>query len=99
MLTERERRELEMIEQELSADRRFVASFAPGFGHRFRSQLVRPRSLVVFGVLVMVVAVLLGLSDTFVQGLVLTVLGMAWWAWITQAPSRGGPPRTTVRRR
>jgi Protein of unknown function (DUF3040) len=93
MLSERERRELEIIEAELSSDSRFAASFARGFGRHVRRQLVRPRSLVVFGVLTMVTAVVLGLGDTFVQGLVLTVAGVSWWAWITQDSPRGGRPQ------
>jgi Protein of unknown function (DUF3040) len=85
MLSEQERRALESIERELSSDPCFAASFARAFRHRFRRQLVRPRSVIVFGVLVMIAALLLGLTGTFGQGLLLTVLGVGWWSWFSHS--------------
>jgi Protein of unknown function (DUF3040) len=100
MLSEQERRELEIIERELRFhDPRFAARFARGFAHRFRRQLVRPRSVIVFGGLVMVAGIVLGLSDTFVQGLLVTLAGVTWWAWITRDVLAGGSRGARSRRR
>jgi hypothetical protein len=103
MLSERERRELANIERELSSDDpRLAASFARGFGRRFRRgfrrHVVRPRSVIAFGALVMLLAIVLGLSETFVQGLLLTVVGVAWWAWTSRESPPAGPGRGTSRR-
>jgi len=93
MLSERERRELERIERELGFDDpRFAASFRPGFGARLRRQIVRPRSVMIFGALVMVVGAVLGLDDTFLQGLLIASAGGTWWWWITQEPPTDRAP-------
>jgi hypothetical protein len=98
MLTERERRELEIIERELRSDPRFARSFARISPHPFRRQVLRPRTVIVFGCLVMIAGIFLGLDGTFVQGLVVVSMGVTWWMWSKQKPPPQGRGRTTSRR-
>jgi hypothetical protein len=97
MLSERERRALENIERELTSDDpRFAAFLRRGVPSRSawlraRRQLVRPRSLVVFGVVVMLAAAFLGLDETFMQGLLLAAAGVAWWLWVAYGPPTDAP--------
>jgi hypothetical protein len=98
MLTERERRELEIIERQLSSDPR-LAALARKHRRPFLRRLVSPSSLMAFGALVMVIAVALGLGETFAQGLGLTILGLGWWSWTAEAPRRSRAPRRATPRR
>jgi len=99
MLTERERRELEIIERQLSSDPR-LAALARKHRRPFLRRLVSPSSLMAFGALVMLIAVVLGLGETFAQGLALTILGLGWWSWTAEAPyrNRARRRRATPRR-
>ena len=98
MLSERERRELELIERELGFDDpRFAAAFRHGFAGRFRGQVYRPRSVILFGVLMMAAGAFLGLGDTFLQGMIVTAAGASWWLWITRESPNGSPPGATSR--
>ena len=103
MLSERERRELELIERELGFDdprfaaalRRGFAGRCGGFAGRFRRQLYRPRSVILFGVLLMAAALFLELGDTFLQGMIVTAAGATWWLWNTRESPKGRPRGTT----
>jgi Protein of unknown function (DUF3040) len=92
MLSERERHELEIIERDLSSsDPRLSALLTRRLKRRMRRELVYSRSLVAFGVLVIVTAVLLSLDEAFVEGLVLASVGVCWWAWSGRPPASSSP--------
>jgi hypothetical protein len=76
MLSEHERRELRTIEQMLASDGRFSSGFTRLRSRRERRNRSLARILVVFGVLISVAAMFLGLGDAFVEGLGLTAAGL-----------------------
>jgi hypothetical protein len=76
MLSEHERRELQTIEQMLLSDSRFSSGFTRLRSRRERRNRSLARILVVFGVLISVAAMFLGLGDAFVEGLGLTAAGL-----------------------
>ena len=78
MLSEYEQRELATIEERLLQDRALSACFQ-GEPSAVRRPVLRPRCLVVPGILIMLVAGVLELGAAFAQGLGLVVLGLAWW--------------------
>jgi Flp pilus assembly protein TadB len=83
MLSQHERRELQIIEQALeSSDPRLSALLAGRFERRERHELMCCKFLVAFGVLVMVAAVILSLVVVFIQAMVLTSVTALWWAWL-----------------
>jgi len=80
MLSEREQRELALIEQGLhDDDRGFVASF------RSRRSVLRQRwpvwALVGAGLLLVLAGLLTGISSVWVEGLVVVGIGVAWSRW------------------
>jgi Flp pilus assembly protein TadB len=104
MLSDRERRELALIEQGLLADdRRFGDGFGPGRApagpRRWPARL-----LVGFGVAVLVISVLTGAGELFVQGLAFAAGGIVWIRWQARRAAAGrshGPssgPGTRPRR-
>lgn len=86
MLSERERRQLATIEEDLETSDPGLSALLTGPGGRRR--LLYARSMVAFGVLLMVAGVLLSLDASFMQGLVLASAGASWWAWIAMPPNR-----------
>ena len=93
MLSDREQRELELIEEELKSDRRLAAKLARRPRQRLWRRVVNPRTAVVFGVLVILAAVVLNLEETFVQGLFMASAGVIWWVWEAWAAAEAQPPR------
>ena len=94
MLSERERRELEIIERALEASEpRLSAMLASRLERRMRRQIVYSRLLIALGVLVTAAGLVLGLDQALVQGLALACAGACWWIWIdgpsSNAPSAG----------
>jgi hypothetical protein len=76
MLSEHERRELRTIEQMLLSDSRFSSGFTRLRSRRERRNRHLARILVVFGVLITIAGMFLGLGDAFVEGLGLTAAGL-----------------------
>jgi Protein of unknown function (DUF3040) len=82
MLSEREQRELALIEQRLhDDDRRFAASF------RGRRGVPRPRrqwpvwALIGVGLLLVLAGLVTGISSVWVEGLLVAGTGVAWSRW------------------
>ena len=100
MLSEREERELVLIEQGLRDDSRFVAAF-PG---RRRPLHRRPwvvRTAIVFGLVLLLGGLLLSATGLALQGLLLAGTSYAWWCWKVK-PTSGRPaaaPAARVDRR
>lgn len=97
MLSDRERRELAMIEQGLSADDgRFVDGFRTTRAARGRRQHRWPvRALIGFGILLVVVGLLTGAGGLFMQGLLFGGAGLGWSRWRARraaAEPPGGDP-------
>ena len=87
MLSEYEQRELATIEELLLRDADLSACFQENCPAVRRAAL-RPRCLIIPGILIMAVAVFLGLGAAFAQGLGLVVLGLAWWTAINAGVRR-----------
>ncbi len=106
MLSDRERRELAIIERGLAdEDRRFADSFRTGrpraVGRRRRWPI---RLLIGFGVLLVVVGLTTGTDALFMQGLLSGTGGILWARWRAKHPvggtdsgqtnQHGSPPRS-----
>ena len=79
MLSDRERKQLAGIEQALAADdRRLAAALGPGAASGRRWPV---RALLGFGVFLLVVALLTGADELFLQGLLCLGGGYAWRRW------------------
>jgi hypothetical protein len=80
MLSEREERELGLIERGLRDDARFLAAF-PGARcplHR-RPRVVR--AAIAFGLVLILAGLILSVSGLALQGLLLAGASYAWWCW------------------
>jgi Protein of unknown function (DUF3040) len=97
MLSEHERRELRTIEQMLLSDSRFSSGFTRLHSRGERRNRHLARVLVVFGVLITVTAMFLGLGDAFVEGLGLTAAGLLL-AGFRPKSARRRPPHVERRR-
>jgi hypothetical protein len=103
MLSDRERRELAMIEHGLRADdRRFVDAFRTARAARGRPQHRWPvRALIGFGILLVVVGLVTGADELFMQGLLYGGAGVAWSRWRARRaaaePPGGGPRQPSPR--
>ena len=102
MLSDRERRELAMIEQGLSAgDRRFVDAFRTGQAARQGPPRWPVQALIGFGILLAVVGLVTGADGLFMQGLVFGAAGVAWSRWRARRaaaePPGGDPDRPSPR--
>jgi hypothetical protein len=86
MLSERERRQLATIEQDLARGDPGLSALFTGLAGRQR-WLLHARWTVGVGVVLMVIAVPLSLDAVFAQGLAAAFLGAAWWTWIVMPPS------------
>ena len=83
----------------LLSDTRFSARFRRRRSRRGPRGPRLPRVLLVMGVLIMVSAAFLGLSDAFLQGLVLAVAGLLWKKPWPRLPRRDDTPPTERARR
>jgi hypothetical protein len=91
MLSEREERELGLIEQGLQDDGRLAASFR---GER-RPLHRRPwvvRTAISLGLTLILAGLMLSASGLALQGLLLAGTSYAWWCWKVRPPS--GKPAT-----
>jgi hypothetical protein len=91
MLSEHERRELRTIEQMLASDSRFSSGFTRLRSRRERRNRHLARILVVFGVLITIAGMFLGLGDAFVEGLGLTAAGLLLAGFRPGFPRRRPP--------
>jgi hypothetical protein len=92
MLSDRERRELAAIEEDLTAgDRRFAETFstAPSAGRRRRWPV---RTLLGFGVFLLVVGILTDAEEIVLQGLACLGGGLGWAHWRAAHPLAGNGP-------
>jgi Protein of unknown function (DUF3040) len=80
MLSEREERELELIEQGLRDDGRFAAAFPCGRRPLHRRRWV-VRTAIVLGLVLFLGGLLLAATAVAVQGLLLASTSYAWWCW------------------
>ena len=79
MLSDRERRELAMIERGLIAgDRRFVDDFRIGPAARREPPRWPVRALIGFGILLLVAGLMTAAAGLFIQGLVFGTAGVVW---------------------
>jgi Protein of unknown function (DUF3040) len=79
MLSEHERRELALIEQELGQDQGLVASFHARKASRRDRWLVR--GLIAVGILLVVTGVAAGVGGLVLQGLLAVGTGVGWSRW------------------
>ncbi len=89
MLSEREERELELIEQGLRNDGHFVSAF-PG---RRRPLHQRPwvvRTAIVLGLVLFLGGLMLAATGVALQGVLLAGASYAWWCWKVK-PTSGKP--------
>jgi hypothetical protein len=99
MLSEREERELGLIEQGLRDDNRFVASFPDGRCPLHRRPWV-VRTAITLGLVLIVAGLMLLATGLALQGLLVAGTSYAWWCWKVK-PTSGKPaaPATRVDRR
>jgi hypothetical protein len=101
MLSEREERELGLIEQALQDDGRFAAAFGGGRRplHRRRSVV---RTAIALGLVLILAGLVLSASGLAVQGLLLAGTSYAWWCWklkpISKRPPAAAPAARADRR-
>ena len=81
MLSERERQELALIEQNLQDDSRLAASFLDGRKPPLHLRRGVVRAAVVTGLLIALSGLLLGVAELFFQGALLAGGGYGWWTW------------------
>lgn len=92
MLSDREQRELARIEEGLKAeDKRFGRGF--GQGPRIdRTRRWPARSLLGFGLTLIVIGALTSAESLILQGILFTAIGVAWVRWqLTRATRADGP--------
>jgi Protein of unknown function (DUF3040) len=88
MLSEREERELGLIEQGLRDDGRFAGSF-PGRPALHRRRWVI-RTAIAFGLVLFLGGLMLSASGLALQGLMIAGTSYAWWCWKVK-PTSGKP--------
>ena len=92
MLSDREQRELARIEEGLKAeDKRFGQGF--GKGPRIdRTRRWPARSLLGFGLALIVIGALTSAESLILQGVLFTGIGVAWVRWQITRPTRADGP-------
>ena len=91
MLSEREERELGLIEQGLRDDSRFAASFTDGRRPLHRRRWV-VRTAIALGLVLVLAGLVLSSSGLAVQGLLLAGTAYGWWCWKVRPTSRKPAP-------
>jgi Protein of unknown function (DUF3040) len=89
MLSEREERELGLIEQGLRDDSRFAAAFPEGRRPLHRRPRV-VRTAIALGLVLILAGLMLSASGLALQGLLLAGTSYAWWCWKVK-PTLGTP--------
>jgi len=79
MLSEREERELDLIEQGLRDDSRLAASFRGGRPLHRRPWVVR--TAIALGLVLILAGLMLSATGLALQGLLLAGTSYAWWCW------------------
>ena len=95
MLSEREERELELIEQDLRDDGRLAASFRSGRRPLHRRPPV-VRTAIALGLVLILAGLMLSASGLALQGLLLAGTSYAWWRWKVK-PASGKPAASAAR--
>jgi hypothetical protein len=90
MLSEREERELELIEQDLRDDGRLAASFRSGRRPLHRRPPV-VRTAIALGLVLILAGLMLSASGLALQGLLIAGTSYAWWCWKVKPISRKPP--------
>jgi Protein of unknown function (DUF3040) len=90
MLSEREERELRLIEQGLRDDSRFAAFLRSGRRPLHRRPWV-VRTAIVLGLVLILAGLVLSTSGLALQGLLLAGTSYAWWCWKVKPTSRKKP--------
>ena len=80
MLSEREERELGLIEQDLRDDGRLAASFRSGRRPLHRRPPV-VRTAIALGLVLILAGLMLSASGLALQGLLIAGTSYAWWCW------------------
>ena len=96
MLSEREERELELIEQGLRDGGRFAASLSGGRRPLHR----RPRAVrtaIALGLVLILNGLMLSASGLALQGLLIAGTSYAWWCWKVKPISRKPPAAPALR--
>jgi hypothetical protein len=89
MLSEREERELGLIEQDLRDDGRLAASFRSGRPLHRRPAVVR--TAIALGLVLILAGLMLSASGLALQGLLIAGTSYAWWCWKVKPISRKPP--------
>ena len=90
MLSEREERELGLIEQDLRDDGRLAASFRSGRRPLHRRPPV-VRTAIALGLVLILAGLMLSASGLALQGLLIAGTSYAWWCWKVKPISRKPP--------
>lgn len=98
MLSEREERELELIEQGLRKDGRFTAGF-PGRRRPLHRRPWAVRTAIALGLLLILAGLVLSASGLALQGLLLAGTAYAWWCWKVKPTSTKPAPVARADRR
>ena len=96
MLSEREERELELIEQDLRDDGRLAASFRSGRRPLHRRPPV-VRTAIALGLVLILAGLMLSASGLALQGLLIAGTSYAWWCWKVKPISRKPPAAPALR--
>ena len=89
MLSEREERELELIEQGLGDGSRFAAAF-PGRRPALHRRPRVIRTAIALGLVLFLGGLMLSATGVALQGVVLAGVSYAWWCWKLK-PTSGKP--------
>jgi hypothetical protein len=87
MLSEREERELELIERGLRDDSRFAAAFPSARRPLHRRPRV-VRAAIALGLVLVLAGLVLSASGVAAQGVLLAGTSYAWWCWKVKPSSR-----------
>ena len=98
MLSEREERELLVIEAGLRDDGRFASAFPTARRPLHRRRWV-VRAAITFGLVLILAGLVLSASGLALQGLLLTGGSYAWWCWKLKPSSRTSAPAVRADRR
>jgi Protein of unknown function (DUF3040) len=91
MLSEREERELGLIEQGLRDDGHFAAAF-PGAARPLHRRPWVVRTAIAFGLVLILAGLILSASGLALEGLLLAGTSYAWWCWKVKPISRKPAP-------
>jgi hypothetical protein len=98
MLSEREEKELELIEQGLRDDGLFLAAFPQERRPLHRRPWV-VRTAIAFGLVLVLAGLVLSASGLVLQGLLLAGTAYAWWCWKVKPTSTKPAPAARADRR